>query len=155
MNRCKLDKLISYSPSLCGIDSIEERQKMIETGETILNALLLQQMAPEQLSADELKAIKKMKKRLPEWQKDLVAEIYLAKYLDMYFTPPEYTLEEIKNLYATGLYFTKAEIMEIIHWEFAKPEEECNFEVVNFLFDCIEKNLFLNSVADADESLFG
>ena len=155
MQKNKLDNLLNYSPSLSFLDSIEEKLEQLEIGEVFLDALLVGKIAPGQLTEAESKAIETMKNNLSEQQKNLISEIYMAKYMDISFMPPEYTLEEIQELYEAGLYFTLKEIMEIIDWENGKSEEEFNADVVNFLFDCIDQKLYINSPEDADDRLLG
>lgn len=153
MKKLKRDTLLEYCPSLVGINSSKERERLLEVGESILNALLINKSDPDYFSEDESATIKTIMGELSNRQKDLIAEIFLAKYLDIHFDPPEYSLETIKKLYNDGLYFTKSEIVEIINWEFSKPENEVNYDVVNFLLSCTVKKQYFDTLDEADAAM--
>ena len=97
---------------------------------------------PDFFKPDELEYLKQKRESLAKVEEDLINEIIVALYLGIVPEPPEYTIEEIKDLYSKGLYFTKEEIEEIIDWQLYGSENH-NPELVILLGEYLENKNFL------------
>lgn len=138
--------------SLWHIDSMEEKKRIIDNVYEISKVFLLAKEKPELFSQEELEKIANFKAELtPECQK-LYAEVTLKKHLPFIDEPPEYTVEAVKEFYETGRYFTKAEIEEIIEWQFVCSEDKHDPELVILLAEYLEKHLYFDTIEEAEQA---
>ena len=114
---------------------------MISIAENYLTALLVKQYNPDALSEKDIQTIDKIKSSLDETDKNLLAEIFLAKYMGITMDEPDFTIDDIKDLYA------------IINWQLARPVENIDVDVIIYLLDCIKNNLYFETDEEADKAM--
>lgn len=153
MQKCKFEELIYSSLALRKIPSFDDKVYAVEKAELLLNALLVKKSNPELFSESERLIVDEIKRQLSENEKDLITDVFLAKFCNLTPDPPEYSIETIQKLYEDGLYFTIKEIIEIIDWENTKAEEDVNYDVINFLADALSKGLYFQTLDEADDAM--
>ena len=149
----KIENLYNYCHSLIDIRSNSKKANLISNAENYLTALLVKKYNPDALSEKDIQTIDKIKNSLDETDKDLLAEIFLAKYMGITMDEPDFTIDVIKDLYANGLYFTKKEIDDIINWQLTRPVENIDVDVIFYLLDCIKNNLYFKTDEEADKAM--
>ena len=149
----KYEELFNYCHSLFDVHSKSKRDKMLRNADGFLTALLVQKHKPELLTQSDSDRIKGIKEKLDEKEKDLLAEIFMAKYLGITMEAPDYTMEAIKDLYAKGLYFTETEIDDIINWQLSRPVDDIDVEVICYLIDCHNNHLYFDTIEEADKAM--
>lgn len=149
----KIENLYNYCHSLIDIRSNSKRANLISNAENYLTALLVKKYNPDALSEKDIQTIDKIKNSLDETDKDLLAEIFLAKYMGITMDEPDFTIDDIKDLYTNGLYFTKKEIDDIINWQLARPVEDIDVDVIFYLLDCLKNNLYFETIEEADKAM--
>ena len=149
----KIENLYNYCHSLIDIRSNSKRANLISNAENYLTALLVKKYNPDALSENDIQTIDKIRNSLDETDKDLLAEIFLAKCMGITMDEPDFTIDDIKNLYTNGLYFTKKEIDDIINWQLARPVEDIDVDVIFFLLDCLKNNLYFETIEEADKAM--
>ena len=149
----KIKNLYNYCHSLIDIRSNSKKANLINNAENFLTALLVKQYNPDALSETDIQTIDKIKSSLDETDKNLLAEIFLAKYMGITMDEPDFTLDAIKDLYANGLYFTRKEIDDIINWQLSRPIDEIDVEVICYLLDCQKNNLYFETDEEAESAM--
>ena len=149
----KIENLYTYCHSLLDVHSKNKKAALISNAEKCLTALLIKEYKPDILTDKDIQTINKIKDTLDERDKDLIAEIFLAKYMGITMDEPDFTLDAIKDLYANGLYFTRKEIDDIINWQLSRPIDEIDVEVICYLLDCQKNNLYFETDEEADSAM--
>ena len=147
----KIENLYNYCHSLIDIRSNSKRANLISNAENYLTALLVKKYNPDALSEKDIQTIDKIKNSLDETDKDLLAEIFLAKYMGITMDEPDFTIDDIKDLYAKGLYFTEKEIDDIINWQLSRPIDDIDVEVICYLIYCHNNHLYFDTIEEADK----
>lgn len=136
--------------SLWHIESMEEKKKLIKHYDNLYRLFLLVKNRPELFKPDELEKYKKKRQELTQAEEDLISEIFVTFYMGVINDPLEYTVEEMKDFYSKGLYFTKDELEEMIDWQFCGAKKH-NPELVILLDEYIEKHLYFNTIEEAEK----
>ena len=144
------DKLAMSIRSLWHIESIEEKKKLIRHYDNLYRIFTLIKNHPELFKPEELKKWKQKRKSLTEAEENLISEIFVALYMGVISDPLEYTIEEVKDFYSKGLYFTKEELEEMIEWQFCGAEKH-DPELVILLGEYLEKHLYFDTVEEAEK----
>ena len=66
---------------------------------------------------------------------------------------PNFTVDEVKELYRDGLYFAKEELEELIEWELYRPDGKHNPELFILLSDYLNQGLFFNTIEEAEKAM--
>lgn len=137
--------------SLWHIDSMSEKKRIIENYDNLNRLFLLVENHPELFSKEELQKYQKLRGNLSDEEKTLISEIFTSLHMGIVSLPPEYTVDEVKDLYSKGLYFTKEELEEFIEWQFVIDDEKHNPELVILFGEYLEKHLYFDTVEEAEK----
>ena len=133
------------------IDSMSEKKRIIENYDNLNRLFLLVENHPELFSKEELQKYQKLRGNLSDEEKTLISEIFTSLHMGIVSLPPEYTVDEVKDLYSKGLYFTKDELEEFIEWQFVIDDEKHNPELVILFGEYLEKHLYFDTVEEAEK----
>lgn len=147
------DRLANSIRSLWHIESMEEKKKIIDDTYKLSVIFILAKEQPELFSKEELEEINKYKSEMSEDHKKIISEVFTAKELGFITDPPEYTVEEVKDLYEKGLYFTKDEIEEILEWQYYCEPSKHDPLLVILLAEYLEKHKYFDSIEEADKGM--
>ena len=136
--------------SLWHIDSMSEKKRIIENYDNLNRLFLLVENHPELFSKEELQKYQKLRGNLSDEEKTLISEIFTSLHMGIVSLPPEYTVDEVKDLYSKGLYFTKDELEEFIEWQFVIDDEKHNPELVILFGEYLEKHLYFDTIEEAE-----
>lgn len=145
------DEIAISIRNLWYIRSMDEKKKIIRKYDNLFQIFFLVKNHPDFFKPDELEYLKQKRESLTKVEEDLINEIIVALHLGIVPEPPEYTIEEIKDLYSKGLYFTKEEIEEIIDWQLYGSENH-NPELVILLGEYLENKKFFETVEEAEKA---
>ena len=132
------------------IESIEEKKKLIRHYDNLYRIFSLVKNHPELFKPEDLEEWKQKREALTKAEEDLISEIFVTLYMGVINDPLEYTVEEMKDFYSKGLYFTKDELEEMIDWQFCGAKKH-NPELVILLDEYIEKHLYFDTVEEAEK----
>ncbi len=136
--------------SLWHIDSMSEKKRIIENYDNLNRLFLLVENHPELFSKEELQKYQKLRGNLSDEEKTLISEIFTSLHMGIVSLPPEYTVDEVKDLYSKGLYFTKDELEEFVEWQFVIDDEKHNPELVILFGEYLEKHLYFDTIEEAE-----
>lgn len=142
------DELANSIRELWHIESLEEKKKIIRHYNNLCRLFLLVKNHPNYFSLDELEKCNKKIRTLNQTEKDLISEIFLTLHMGIINYPLEYTVEEMKELYSKGLYFTKEELEEMIDWQFYSKKH--NTELIALIEEYLDKHLYFNTIDEAE-----
>ena len=145
------DKVAMSIRGLWHIDSLEEKKKIIKYYDGLYHLFSHIDNHPELFTNEDLNKLKKKRDSLSQKEKDLISEIFIALHMGFITEPMDYSIEEVKDFYSKGLYFTKDELEEMIEYQFSKKTENHNSELILFLNDLLEKHLFFDTIEEAEE----
>lgn len=152
MNKKEITNDIALSiRSLWHIDSMSEKKRIIEKYDNLNRLFLLVDNHPELFSKDELQKYRKLKENLSDEEKTLISEIFTSLHIGIVSLPPDYTVDEVKDLYSKGLYFTKEELEEFIEWQFVIEDEKHNPELVILFNEYLENHLYFETLEEAEK----
>ena len=152
MNKKEITNDIALSiRSLWYIDSMSEKKRIIEKYDNLNRLFLLVDNHPDLFSKEELQKYKMLKENLSDEEKTLISEIFTSLHTGIVSLPPDYTIDEVKDLYSKGLYFTKEELEEFIEWQFVIDDEKHNPELVILFGEYLEKHLYFDTVEEAEK----
>lgn len=117
--------------SLWHIDSMIEKKRIINYYDNLNRLFLLINNHPDLFSKEELLKYRNLKEKLSDEEKKLISEIFTSLHMGIISLPPEYTVDEVKDLYSKGLYFTKEELEEFIEWQFVIDDEKHKSVIVH------------------------
>ena len=130
---------------------LSEKKRIIENYDNLNRLFLLVENHPELFSKEELQKYQKLRGNLSDEEKTLISEIFTSLHMGIVSLPPEYTVDEVKDLYSKGLYFTKDELEEFIEWQFVIDDEKHNPELVILFGEYLEKHLYFDTVEEAEK----
>lgn len=152
MNKKEITNDIALSiRSLWHIDSMEERKKIINHYDRLNCLFLLIKNHPDLFSKEELSKYRKIKKNLSDEEKKLISEIFTSLHMGIVSLPPDYTVDEVKDFYSKGLYFTKEELEEFIEWQFVIDDEKHNPELVVLFNEYLENHIYFETIEEAEK----
>lgn len=131
------------------IESIEEKKKLIRHYDNLYRIFSIVKNHPELFKPEDLEEWKQKREALTKAEEDLISEIFVTLYVGIISDPLEYSVEEVKDFYSKGLYFTKEELEEMIEWQFCGAEKH-DPELVILLGEYLEKHLFFDTVEEAE-----
>lgn len=132
------------------IESMDEKKKIIRKYDYLYRLFLLIDNHPDLFTSEELNKINKIRVNLSEYEKDLMGDIFTALHMGLVTEPLEYTVEEVRDFYSKGLYFTKEEINDMITWQLYGAKNH-NPELVILLGEYLEKHLYFDTVEEAEK----
>lgn len=144
------DRLANSIRSLWHIESIEEKKKLIRHYDNLYRIFSLVKNHPELFKPEELKEWKQKRESLTKAEEDLISEIFVTLYIGVISDPLEYTVEEMKDFYSKGLYFTKEELEEMLDWQFYGTKKH-NPELVILLGEYLENHLYFDTIEEAEK----
>ena len=147
------DKVAMSIRGLWHIQSMDEKKKLIARYDKIGQLFLALKNHPEKLSKDHKEYITNLRKNISEDDEKIVREVFLALHLGIVGDLPNFTVDEIKELYQDGLYFAKEELEELIDWELYRPDGKHNPELFILLSDYLNKGLFFNTIEEAEKAM--
>lgn len=136
--------------SLWHIDSMIEKKRIINYYDNLNRLFLLIDNHPDLFSKEELLKYRNLKEKLSDEEKKLISEIFTSLHMGIISLPPEYTVDEVKDLYSKGLYFTEEEIDDMITWQLYGAKNH-NPELVILLSEYLEKHLYFDTVEEAEK----
>ena len=132
------------------IESIEEKKKLIRHYDNLYRIFSLVKNHPELFKPEDLEEWKQKREALTKAEEDLISEIFVTLYVGIISDPLEYSVEEVKDFYSKGLYFTKEELEEMIEWQFCGAEKH-DPELVILLGEYLDKHLYFDTIKEAEK----
>ena len=136
--------------SLWHIESMEEKKKIIKHYDNLYRLFLLVKNRPDLFKPDELEKWKQKRETLTEAEEDLISEIFTALHMGIISEPLEYSVEEMKDFYSKGLYFTKEELEEMLDWQFYGTKNHNPYLVI-LIGEYLEKHLYFETTDEAEK----
>ena len=144
------DKVAMSIRSLWHIESMEEKKKIIKHYDNLYRLFLLVKNRPDLFKPDELEKWKQKRESLTEAEEDLISEIFTALHMGIISEPIEYSVEEMKDFYSKGLYFTKEELVEMLDWQFYGTKNHNPYLVI-LIGEYLEKHLYFETTDEAEK----
>lgn len=144
------DRIAISIRGLWHIESMEEKKRLIRHYDYLYRLFLLVKNRPELFTPEELKKYKQKRNLLTEAEEKLISEIFVTLHMGIVTSPPNYTIEEVKDFYSKGLYFTKEELEEMIEWQFCGTKKH-DPELVILLGEYLEKHLYFDTLEEAEK----
>ena len=135
------------------VQSMDEKKKLIARYDKIGQLFFALKNHPEKISKEHKEYITNLRKNISEEDEKIAREVFLALHLGIVFETPNFTIDEIKDLYQEGLYFTKEELEELINWELYRPDGKHNPELFILLSDYLNQGLFFNTIEEAEKAM--
>ena len=145
------DRIAISIRGLWHIDSMIEKKRIINYYDNLNRLFLLIDNHPDLFSKEELLRYRNLKEKLSDEEKKLISEIFTSLHMGIISLPPEYTVDEVKDLYSKGLYFTKDELEEFIEGQFVIDDEKHNPELVILFGEYLEKHLYFDTIEEAEK----
>ena len=143
------DKVANSIRHLWHIESMDEKKKIIRKYDNLYRLFLLVDNHPDLFTSEDLNKYQTIRANLSEFERDLMGDIFTVLHMGLVTEPLEYTIEEVKDFYSKGLYFTQEEIQDMITWQLHGAENH-NPELVILLDEYLEKRLFFDTVEEAE-----
>ena len=151
MNKGEITDRIAISiRGLWHIESLEEKKKLIRHYDNLYRLFLLVKNHPDFFTPEELEKCNQRRNQLNKVEKDLISEIFLALHMGIINDPLVYSIEEIKDFYSKGLYFTKDELEEMIYWQVYSNKQ--NTALITLLEEYCDNHLYFNTVEEAEKA---
>lgn len=147
------DKVAMSIRGLWHVQSMDEKKKLIARYDKIGQLFILLKHNPDKLSKKDKIYITNLRKSISEDDEKIVREVFLALHLGIVDDLPNFTVDEVKELYRDGLYFAKEELEELIEWELYRPDGKHNPELFILLSDYLNKGLFFNTIEEAEKAM--
>lgn len=144
------DKLAISIRGLWHIESLEEKKKLIRHYDNLCRLFLLVKNRPELFTPEELKKYKQKRILLTEAEEKLISEIFVTLHMGIVTAPPKYTIEEVKDFYSKGLYFTREELEEMIDWQLYGTSKH-DPELFILLSEYLDEHLYFDTVEEAEK----
>lgn len=144
------DELAISIRGLWHIESMEEKKKLIRYYDNLYRLFLLIKKHPELFTPEELKKYKQKSISLTEADKKLISEIFVTLHMGIVTPPPDYTIEEVKDFYSKGLYFTKEELDEMVELQLYSTSNY-DLEFFILLVDYLDKHLYFDTIEEAEK----
>ncbi len=144
------DKLAMSIRGLWHIESMEEKKRLIRHYDNLCRLFLLVKNRPELFTPEELKKYKQKRNLLTETEEKLISEIFVTLHMGIVTSPPDYTIEEVKDFYSKGLYFTKEELEEMLDWQFYGTKNHNPYLVI-LIGEYLEKHLYFETTDEAEK----
>lgn len=135
------------------VQSMDEKKKLIARYDKIGQLFFALKNHPEKISKEHKEYITNLRKNISEEDEKIAREVFLALHLGIVFETPNFTIDEIKDLYQEGLYFTKEELEELINWELYRPDGKHNPDLYILLSDYLDNGLFFNTIEEAEKAM--
>lgn len=143
------DRVANSIRGLWHIESMEEKRRLICYYDNICCLFFLFKNHPESFLPEELEKYRQKTSTLKQTEKDLISEIFITLHMGIINDPLEYSVEETKEFYSKGLYFTKEELEEMIDWQFYSKKR--NPELIALLEEYLDNHLYFNTVEEAEK----
>lgn len=144
------DKAAMSIRSLWHIESMGVKKKIIKRYDDLYRLFSLVKNRPDLFKPDDLEKLKQQREALTEAEEDLINEIFVALHLGVVSEPLEYTVEEMKDFYSKGLYFTKEELEEMLDWQFYGTKNHNPYLVI-LIGEYLENHLYFETLEEAEK----
>ena len=144
------DKLAMSIRGLWHIESMEEKKRLIRHYDNLYRLFLLVKNRPELFTPEELKKYKQKRNLLTETEEKLISEIFVTLHMGIVTSPPDYTIEEVKDFYSKGLYFTREELEEMIDWQLYGTSKH-DPALFILLSEYLDKHLYFETIKEAEK----
>ena len=144
------DKAAMSIRSLWHIESMGVKKKIIKRYDDLYRLFSLVKNRPDLFKPDDLEKLKQQREALTEAEEDLINEIFVALHLGVVSEPLEYTVEEMKDFYSKGLYFTKEELDEMLDWQFYGTKNHNPYLVI-LIGEYLENHLYFETLEEAEK----
>lgn len=147
------DRVALSIRSLWHIEPMELKKALIKQYDKFSRMFWVLKEHPERLSQEQKDYIEKLRSKLDEHDEKIMHEVFMAVQLGIYIDPPEYTVEDIKELSAEGRYFAKEELEEIIEWQFSPSNKNHDPELVVLVTEQLDNHFYFDTVEEAEAAM--